>query len=268
MQTASTVNKSTPANDDIHAFTGATREAIYQTIFSRRDVRGQFLPTAVEDAVLSRILTAAHFAPSVGFMQPWNFLLVKSDTVKQRVHAAFSKAHNEAAAMFAGEQRNTYQQLKLEGILDAPIGICITCDRQRTGPLVLGRTHMSSMDLYSSVCAVQNLWLAARAEGLGVGWVSIFHQDDVQQALGIPENISIIGYLCVGYVSHFQAKPELETKGWLPRLPIEDLVYFEQWGQSDVAQPLIEHLRRDQMAAQEVANQAVLQGTKAAIDPT
>lgn len=265
MQTSTVANQT---NEDIHAFTKTTREAIYQTIFSRRDVRGQFLPTAVNDAVLSRILTAAHFAPSVGFMQPWNFLLVKSETVKRRVHTAFSKAHHEAAAMFAGQQRSTYQQLKLEGILDAPIGICITCDRQRTGPLVLGRTHMSSMDLYSSVCAVQNLWLAARAEGLGVGWVSIFHQDDLQQALGIPENISIIGYLCVGYVSHFQAKPELETKGWLPRLPIEDLVYFEQWGQNDAEQPLIEHLRRDQIAAQEVANQAVLQGTKNGADPT
>ena len=144
-------------NDDIHAFTAPTREAIYQTIFSRRDVRGQFMPTPVDDAVLSRILTAAHFAPSVGFMQPWNFLLVKAEAVKRRVYAAFDKAHNEAAAMFAGEQRNTYQQLKLEGILDAPIGICITCDRQRTGPLGLGRTHMSSMDLYSSVCSIQNL---------------------------------------------------------------------------------------------------------------
>ena len=116
--------------------------------------------------------------------------------------------------------------------------------------MVVGRTHMKTMDLYSSVCAVQNLWLAARAEGLGVGWVSIFHQADLQAALGIPKGITPIAYLCVGYVSHFYDKPELETAGWLPRLPMEDLVYFEQWGQRDDQQPLIAHLQRDQAAAQ------------------
>lgn len=200
--------------------------------------------------MLSRILTAAHYAPSVGFMQPWNFLVVRSQDTKRRVHDAFAKAHAEATGMFEGDKRAVYQRLKLEGILESPIGLCITCDRERTGPVVVGRTHMKTMDLYSSVCAVQNLWLAARAEGLGVGWVSIFHQADLQQALGIPKGITPIAYLCVGYVSHFHAKPELETAGWLPRLPVEDLVYFEQWGQRDDQQPLIAHLRCDQAAAQ------------------
>ncbi len=238
------------ATQSVHAFTQEARDAIYQTIFSRRDVRGQFLPTPVGDEVLSRILTAAHYAPSVGFMQPWNFLVVQSPDTKRRVHAAFAKAHAEAAGMFEGDRRATYQKLKLEGIVESPVGICITCDRERTGPVVVGRTHMKTMDLYSSVCAVQNLWLAARAEGLGVGWVSIFHQADLQEALGIPKGITPIAYLCVGYVSHFHDKPELETAGWLPRLPMEDLVYFEQWGQRDDQQPLIAHLQRDQAAAQ------------------
>lgn len=128
--------------------------------------------------------------------------------------------------------------------------------RERTGPVVIGRTHMKTMDLYGSVCAVQNLWLAARAEGLGVGWVSIFNQSALQQALGIPERIVPIAYLCVGYVSHFHAKPELETAGWLPRLPIEDLVYFNQWGNSDSEHRLIEYLRRDQAAARAVVARA------------
>ena len=238
------------ATHSAHAFTQEARDAIYHAIFSRRDVRGQFLPTPVPDEVLSRILTAAHYAPSVGFMQPWNFLVVQSQDTKRRVHDAFAKAHAEAADMFDGEKRAVYQRLKLEGIVESPIGICITCDRERTGPVVVGRTHMKTMDLYSSVCAVQNLWLAARAEGLGVGWVSIFHQADLQEALGIPKGITPIAYLCVGYVSHFHAKPELETAGWLPRLPIEDLVYFDQWGQRDDQQPLIAHLQRDQAAAQ------------------
>ena len=235
------------ATQSVHAFTQEARDAIYHAIFSRRDVRGQFLPMPVPDEVLSRILTAAHYAPSVGFMQPWNFLVVRSPETKRRVHDAFAKAHAEAADMFEGDKRATYQKLKLEGIIESPIGICITCDRERTGPVVVGRTHMKTMDLYSSVCAVQNLWLAARAEGVGV---SIFHQADLQAALGIPKGITPIAYLCVGYVSHFHAKPELETAGWLPRLPIEDLVYFDQWGQRDDQQPLIAHLQRDQAAAQ------------------
>ena len=243
----SAVAQATPS---AHAFTQEARDAIYHAIFSRRDVRGQFLPTPVPYEVLSRILTAAHHAPSVGFMQPWNFLVVQSPETKRRVHDAFAKAHAEAADMFAGNKRAVYQKLKLEGIIESPIGICITCDRERTGPVVVGRTHMKTMDLYSSVCAVQNLWLAARAEGLGVGWVSIFHQADLQQALGIPKGITPIAYLCVGYVSHFHDKPELETAGWLPRLPMKDLVYFEQWGQRDDQQPLIAHLQRDQAAAQ------------------
>jgi 5,6-dimethylbenzimidazole synthase len=246
--------KAEPAHQDIHAFTVEARAAIYQAIFSRRDVRGQFLPKAVPDEVLSRIITAAHYAPSVGFMQPWNFLVVRSDEIKRKVHAAFADAHAEAAEMFEGDKRTTYKTLKLEGILESPVGICITCDRERTGPVVVGRTHMKTMDLYSSVCAVQNLWLAARAEGLGVGWVSIFNQAELQAALGIPKNITPIAYLCVGYVSHFYAKPELETAGWLPRLPIEDLVYFEQWGNSDGQQPLIRQLIHDQAVAQAAAN--------------
>lgn len=244
---------------DVHAFNSAAREAIYRTIFSRRDVRGQFLPKPVPEDVLSRIITAAHYAPSVGFMQPWNFLVVRSDNIKRRVLAAFSQAHEEAAEMFEGEKRAAYKALKLEGILESPVGICITCDRKRTGPVVVGRTHMKTMDLYSSVCAVQNLWLAARTEGLGVGWVSIFHQAGLQEALGIPKGITPIAYLCVGYVSHFYAKPELESAGWLRRLPVEELVFFDQWGQRDDTQPLIGHLMREQAAVQAVANAAPLQ---------
>ena len=246
--------KAEPAHQDIHAFTAEARDAIYQAIFSRRDVRGQFLPKPVPDEVLSRIITAAHYAPSVGFMQPWNFLVVRSGEIKHKIHAAFADAHAEAAEMFEDDKRATYKTLKLEGILESPVGICITCDRERTGPVVVGRTHMKTMDLYSSVCAVQNLWLAARTEGLGVGWVSIFNQAKLQAALGIPKNITPIAYLCVGYVSHFYAKPELETAGWLPRLPIEDLVYFEQWGNSDGQQPLIRQLIHDQAVAQAAAN--------------
>ena len=214
-----------------HAFADADRAAVYHAIFSRRDVRGQFLPDPVDDAVLARLLMAAHHAPSVGFMQPWNFLLVRSDEVKRRVHNVFRQANDEAAAMFPDEKRKIYSRLKLQGILEAPINLCITCDCTRSGPVVLGRTHMPTMDLYSSVCAVQNLWLAARAEGLGVGWVSIFHEKALQDALAIPHHIVPIAYLCIGHVSEFKERPELETAGWLPRLAVEELVFHEQWGE-------------------------------------
>jgi 5,6-dimethylbenzimidazole synthase len=220
-------------NPSQHAFAADERAAVYRAIFSRRDVRGQFLPRPVPDEILGRLLLAAHHAPSVGFMQPWNFLLIRSPEVKQRVQQVFAKANGEAALLFPEGRREIYSRLKLEGIVEAPLGLCITCDRERTGPVVIGRTHMKTMDLYSSVCAVQNLWLAARAEGLGVGWVSIFDQGELQQALGIPPQIVPIAYLCLGYVSHFHTRPELEKAGWLPRLPIADLLYYDQWGQTD-----------------------------------
>ena len=242
-----------PSAPQAQAFSDADRAAVYQAIFSRRDVRGQFLPTPVPDDLLSRVLMAAHHAPSVGFMQPWNFLLVRSPEVKQRVRDVFAKAHGEAALMVPEGKREIYSQLKLEGIVESPIGLCITCDRERTGPVVVGRTHMKTMDLYSSVCAVQNLWLAARAEGLGVGWVSIFNQPELQDVLGIPRDIVPIAYLCIGYVSHFHDQPELEKAGWLPRLPIDELVYFDQWGAADLGQkePLTATLREMQANIQE-----------------
>lgn len=237
-----------PPVQGTHAFAPAVRDAVYRAIYTRRDVRGQFLPDPVPEDVLGRVLNAAHHAPSVGFMQPWNFVVVRSADVKRKVHAAFRDAHAEAGTMFGGERQAAYRAMKLEGIVESPVGICITCDRSRSGPVVIGRTHMKTMDLYSSVCAVQNFWLAARAEGLGVGWVSIFHPDALQAALGIPAHIVPIAYLCVGYVSEFFNRPELETAGWLPRLPLESLVYFDQWGATDADAPLIDHLRAEQAA--------------------
>lgn len=213
--------------------TDSEREAVYKTIFNRRDVRGEFKADPVPDEVLKRILTAAHHAPSVGFMQPWDFIVVRDGEVKQKIKGAFEVAHGEAAEMFEGEKRETYKTLKLEGIVESPIGICITCDRTRTGPVVIGRTAQREMDLYSTVCAVQNLWLAARAENLGVGWVSIIHHKELKKILGIPDKIVPIAYLCVGYVTHFHEKPELEKAGWLPRLPLESIIHEDRWQKDD-----------------------------------
>lgn len=224
-------------------FSLAERDAVYKCILGRRDVRGQFLPEAIPDAILGRILQAAHRAPSVGFMQPWDFIVIKDPTVKRSIRDAFVAAHHEAAAMFDDERARHYQAMKLEGIVEAPVGICVTCDRNRTGPVVLGRTHQAEMDLYSAVCAVQNLWLAARAEQVGIGWVSILSYDDLRNVLGIPPAIQPIAYLCLGRVSHFFQKPELEATGWLPRTPLEDVVWFDQWENRLGSEPLLGHLR-------------------------
>jgi len=201
----------------------------YKTVFNRRDVRGQFKPDTIPDDVLSRVLYAAHHAPSVGFMQPWNFIIVRSKQVKKKVHQGFLAANEKAAEMFDSKKGKIYRSLKLEGIIESPVNICITCDRTRTGPVVIGRTAIKTMDLYSSVCAVQNFWLAARTEGLGVGWVSIINQKVLQETLDIPSHIVPIAYLCVGYVSHFFKEPELQSAGWLDRTPLDELIYFDQW---------------------------------------
>ncbi len=224
------MNTPHPAIQSELGFSDDEISAVYKTIFARRDVRGHFKPDPIPDALLARLLTAAHHAPSVGFMQPWNFLLIKSPAVKQQVHALFAEANAQAAELFGDERGAAYRQLKLEGILESPLNLCITCDREKAGPVVIGRTHDKAMDLYSSVCAVQNLWLAARAEGIGVGWVSIFNKKRLKQVLGLPTHVTPVAYLCLGYVEYFLQQPELETAGWRDRLPLAEQLYFDQWG--------------------------------------
>ena len=211
-------------------FPEADRAAVYRAIHSRRDVRSQFTPRPVDDATLLRLLDAAHHAPSVGFMQPWNFIVIRDRSVKARVRSAFMRANDEAAAMFPDERRALYSAIKLEGIAEAPVNLCITCDRSRGGPVVLGRTHNRDMDLYSSVCAVQNLWLAARAEGIGVGWVSIFRDADIRAILGLPDEVVPVAYLCLGRVAELHTEPELQARGWRQRLSLDDLVFEDGWG--------------------------------------
>lgn len=212
-------------------FSRAEREAVYRAIHERRDVRGQFLPDPISDEVLMRILTAAHAAPSVGLSQPWNFILIQDGQVRDTVHAAFERANNEARGMFEGERRVLYSQLKLQGISDAPLNICVTCDRTRGGPVVLGRTHDNDTDLYSTTCAVQNLALAARAEGIGVGWVSIFDNKDLRAILGLPDHVIPVAYLCLGHVNELYDAPELEARGWAKRIPIDEVIFRDRWGE-------------------------------------
>ena len=215
---------------DDRQFSDVEREAVYRAIFERRDVRRNFLPAPIPDQVLTRVLTAAHHAGSVGFMQPWDFVVVRDRTTKGAVKELFRQANEKAAACYEGERAALYRSLKLEGIEEAPINIGVTCSRQRGGPHVLGRSTVRDTDLYSTCCAIQNLWLAARAEGIGVGWVSILDHGALKRVLGVPKPVKVLAYLCLGYVSDFAAKPDLETAGWRERLPVESLIHYESWG--------------------------------------
>jgi 5,6-dimethylbenzimidazole synthase len=205
------------------------RDDFYKVLFGRRDVRSEFLPDPVADDVLERILQAAHHAPSVGLSQPWNFIVLHDQLIKQSIHDLHQQANAEAAEMFTEKRQNDYRQIKLAGILDAPINICITCDRERGGSVVLGKTHQPEMDIYSTVCAVQNLQLAARAENIGVGWVSIMDKQRLKTLLKIPKRIEVVAYLCIGHVSHFYDEPELQVKGWKNRTDLANLVSIDQW---------------------------------------
>ncbi|MBR2514327.1 MAG: 5,6-dimethylbenzimidazole synthase [Halomonas sp.] len=213
-------------------FSDAERRGLYRAIHERRDVRSQFLPDPISSAVLARLLQAAHHAPSVGFMQPWDFVVIESREVRASVLALFEEENQKAAERFEGERQERYRSLKLQGILESPLNLCITCDRSRGGPHVLGRNSILETDLFSTCLAVQNLWLAARAEGIGMGWVSIIDQAQLSAALNLPEHIYPLAYLCLGYVSEFLDQPELEAKGWRSRLPLDELVHQDTWGQA------------------------------------
>jgi 5,6-dimethylbenzimidazole synthase len=229
-------------------FSESERAAVYRAIFERRDCR-RFLPDPFPDDVLARMLTAAHHAPSVGFMQPWNFLLIRSLEVRRRIKAAFERANDHAAGLFPGDRGASYRALKLEGILEAPLNLCITCDRSRHGPVVLGGTAQPEMDLYSTVCAVENLWLAGRAEGIGVGWVSIIDPADLRSILELPDRVVPVAYLCLGRVAGFPDTPDLQRLGWLDRIDWEPLVFEETWGRRPARPPAAERLTQLQSEA-------------------
>lgn len=212
-------------------FTEDEKRGLYKAIYERRDVRDHFVPAPITDEVLHKLLDAAHHAGSVGFMQPWSFIVVRNAEVKARVKALFEQANTAATEVFEGERRRKYSGMRLEGICEAPVNVCVTCDSTRNGPHVLGRHTIRETDVYSTCCAVQNLWLAARAEGIGVGWVSIFDPAELRTLLRIPSHVVLVAYLCLGYVSEFLPRPQLETAGWQSRLPIEELIFDDYWGE-------------------------------------
>ena len=213
----------------IDAFSAGERKAVYKAIYGRRDIRKEFLAKAIPHKVVMKLLAAAHRAGSVGFMQPWNFIVIKNAGIKAKIKEIFKKENAKASKNYSGAKRRTYSALKLEGIEETSVNICVTCDPTRGGPHVLGRNSIKATDLFSTCCAVQNLWLAARAEGVGVGWVSILDNAALKKALNIPRHIAPVAYLCLGYVAKFPKKPMLETVGWRKRIPVEQLIFWDHW---------------------------------------
>jgi len=210
-------------------FNEQEKDGLYKAIFSRRDVRSHFTSEPIDDEILTRILNAAHHAPSVGFSQPWNFILIKNEETRKKIKESFILENKKAAELIEDPKKSKYLSLKLEGILESAINLCVTYDPTKFGPFVIGRTSIPEAGIYSVCCAIQNLWLASRAEGIGVGWVSILSNEELEKTLNLPAHVVPIAYLCLGYVTEFAEKPDLEIKGWLSRLKLDDVVYYEKW---------------------------------------
>jgi 5,6-dimethylbenzimidazole synthase len=219
------------ARDRTEALVRELRRGVYAAIFRRRDIRN-FRPDPVPDEILGRILLAAHHAPSVGFTQPWSFVIVRDLEPRRAVKQAFEQARAQNAALFSGVRRDKFLALKLEGILEAPVNLIVTCELGRFGTAVLGKPGSEPVEIYSTCLAVENLWLAARAEGLGVGWVSIISNDALRSIFSIPPHVLPLAYLCVGYAEQFPTRPTLEETGWAPRLALEQLLHFDSWSAS------------------------------------
>ena len=215
-------------NSDID-FSEQERESFYKAIYSRRDVRSNFTSEQIDDQVLMRILKAGHHAPSVGFSQPWNFILIKNIETRKKIKESFENEKARSSKLIEDPRRSKYLSYKLEGILESSINVCVTYDPTKSGPFVIGRTSIPETGTFSVCCAVQNIWLAARTEGIGVGWVSILSNETLRDVLNIPDHVVPVAYLCLGHVSKFEPRPDLETSGWLPRLKLDDVIYHEKW---------------------------------------
>ncbi|WP_112240961.1 5,6-dimethylbenzimidazole synthase [Kribbella monticola] len=207
------------------------RETVHRVLAERRDVRRGFLDHPIADDVLTRVLESAHRAPSVGLSQPWDFVLIRDIATRRKVHDLAIAQRDAFAASLPADRRSAFDGLKIEAILDTPLNIAVTCDPGRGGRHVLGRHADPRTTWFSAAIAIQNLWLAARAEGLGVGWVSFFEPGEVGAVLDLPAQVELVGYLCVGHVEEFAAAPELVRSGWAARRPLSWAVHQEAWGQ-------------------------------------
>ncbi|WP_030175281.1 5,6-dimethylbenzimidazole synthase [Spirillospora albida] len=202
---------------------------LYDVIRRRRDVRAEFTGEPVPEDVLRRVLDAAHTAPSVGLSQPWDFIVVRDEAVRREFHEHVRRERDVFAATLDGDAAERFSRIKIDGVLEAALSIVVTYDPARGGPAVLGRHAIADAGLYSVCLAIQNLWLAATAEDLGVGWVSFYREPFLSGLLGIPDGIRPVAWLCLGPVTHLQTTPDLERHGWRRRRPLETVLHHDRW---------------------------------------
>ena len=198
-------------------------------MYRRRDVRAQFTGLPIAADVLDRVLGAAHSAPSVGMSQPWDFILVRDLAMRTAFFEHVQDERSTFAASLSGEQAERFARIKIDGVLESSLSVVVTYDPQRGGPSVLGRHAIADAGLYSVCLAIQNLWLAATAEGLGVGWVSFYREPFLSELLHLPARVRPVAWLCLGPVSHLNRVPDLEQHGWRRRRPWRDAVHVDRW---------------------------------------
>ncbi|HUR51611.1 MAG TPA: 5,6-dimethylbenzimidazole synthase [Mycobacteriales bacterium] len=236
------------------AFPAADQAALHAVLGARRDVR-RYRPDAVPEEVLWRVLRAGHQAPSVGHSQPWRFVVVQDPAVRERAAWMADQQRLAQAEQLDAESARQLLDLQLEGIREAPLGVVVCCDRRTPAAGVLGRATFPDADLWSCACAIQNLWLAARAEGLGMGWVTLFDPAELAALLGLPDGVETLGWLCLGWPDERPPAPGLERAGWSRRQPVEEVVLRDRWAER--AAP-VSHLRapaqREVVAARDEAD--------------
>ncbi|MEU8688955.1 nicotinate-nucleotide--dimethylbenzimidazole phosphoribosyltransferase [Streptomyces sp. NPDC048665] len=228
--TAAVAEARQPTGPAAPGYDDAEREAVLKVMRERRDIRNGFRSDPIPHEVLLRVLEAAHTAPSVGHSQPWDFVVIRSADTRRTMHELAMRQRDAYAKSLPKGRAKQFKELKIEAILDTPVNIVVTADPTRGGRHTLGRHTQPQMAPYSSALAVENLWLAARAEGLGVGWVSFFDEREMVRALGLPEHLEVVAYLCVGYVDEFPDEPELMQAGWSKRRPLSWVVHEETYG--------------------------------------
>lgn len=215
-----------PVNDSPLRFSDAERAAVYRAIAERRDMR-HFKPDAIDACTLQRLLGAAHCAPSVGLMQPWRFVRITEPALRQRIHVLVEEERQRTAAAL-GARHDEFLRLKVQGILECgELLVAALCEAREQH--IFGRRTLPQMDLASVACAIQNMWLAARAEGVGMGWVSLFDPEALARALSMPEGALPVAVLCIGHVEAFYPAPMLESAGWAQARPIAELMFHNRW---------------------------------------
>lgn len=202
---------------------------LYDAINRRRDTRAEFTGAPIDDEVLTRLLSAAHAAPSVGMTQPWDYVLVRSAETRAAFHEHVAAEREVYAASLEGERAETFSRIKIEGIRESTLGIVVGYDPTRGGSNPLGRHAIADAGLFSAVCSIQNLWLAATNEGIGVGWVSFYREEFLRDLVGMPEHVRPIAWLCVGPVSELPEVPDLERFGWRHRSPLDTVLHQERY---------------------------------------